>query len=243
TRWPQNAPCLIPPATPKFALAPDGVIHPPPVTKSPPLQPAGGGPASHVISACADEMTTSVMSSTLTCSALTVMSPGRSLVCSLMISTAPPSNEIFWLGSLETVTVWLFTIRVAISELPLAVAPSSVHMAVARASRKPAEMVFPATVSVTLATAASDRLALPWPTVVACTTSAVSSPGTLAFKSDASSAPPDDGRGPVSPSFVDTPSTLACTTVARPLQPVAWVAACHPAHNAGATGWGRAAPA
>src|SRR2546430_691906 len=61
---------------------------------------------------------------------------------------APPSNEMVWLGSPETVIVWLFTVRVAISELPLAVAPPSVHCAVARASRKPAEMVFPATVSI-----------------------------------------------------------------------------------------------
>src|SRR2546425_10866331 len=42
-RWPHSPPFLIPPATPKFPFAPDGVpvIQPPPVAN--PGQPAGGG--------------------------------------------------------------------------------------------------------------------------------------------------------------------------------------------------------
>src|SRR5713101_2720247 len=88
-RWPQKAPFLIPPATPKFPLAPDGVpvIHPPPVTKSW----HGGWVPRHVISAWADEITTSAIPSTTTCSALTVISPAlplAELVCSL-ITTLP----------------------------------------------------------------------------------------------------------------------------------------------------------
>src|SRR5690242_13609565 len=43
SRWPQNAPRLIPPATPKFAIPPDGPrIHPPPVTRSPEILQDGG---------------------------------------------------------------------------------------------------------------------------------------------------------------------------------------------------------
>src|SRR5690349_14377946 len=100
-------------------------------------------------------------------------------------------------------------------------------------------MVFPATVRVRLATDASDRLALPWPTVVACSTSAVSNPGTLASTSDFSAAPPSGGRGPASTSTRgERLSRVACTTVARPLKLVAWVAG-DPNQNSGATGSGR----
>ncbi len=192
------------------------MIQPPPVTKSPPLQPGGGGPAWQVMSACADEMTTSATPSTMMWSALTVMSPERALVCSLMI-TRPFSNATVWFGAPEMAIVWPFTDNLAMSELPLAVAPASVHFAVARASRKPAEMLLPPTVSASSATDASDWLLLPCATEVACSTSAVSSPGTLAFSSDASAAPPDGGRGPASTSVVERPSTVARTTVARPL--------------------------
>ncbi len=144
------------------------------------------------------------------------MSPGPALVCSLMI-TRPFGNSTVWFGAPEMAIVWPFTDSVAMSELPFAVAPASVHIAVARASRKPAEMLLPPTVSASSATDASDWLLFPWATVVACSTSAVSSPGTLAFNSDASAAPPDGGRGPASTSVVERPSTVAFTTVARPL--------------------------
>src|SRR5690349_10983308 len=229
-RWPHNCPCFIPPPTPKFARAPDGVpvIQPPPVTKSLPGQPGGGGDGGggagwQVISACAEDTITSAIPFTMMWSALTVMSPEPSLVCSLMI-TSPLGNGTVWLGCPETVMVWLFTERVATSALPLVVAPLPVHMAAARASRKSAAMVLPPTVNATCATEASDRLALPSPIVDACNTSAVSRPGTLASKSDACSDPPDEGSGPASTRTTGVrPSTLACTTVARPLKLVARV--------------------
>src|SRR6266480_477795 len=219
-RWPQNCPCLIPPATPKLALAPEGVpvIQPPPVTESAPaVQPGGAGAGWQVISACAEETITSATPGTMIWSALTVMSPAPLLVCSLII-TSPTTKGTLWLGSPETVTVWPFTDSAVMSELPLAVAPPSLQTAAARACSKPAETVLPATVSESSATDASERLALPRPTVDACNTSAVSRPGTLAFRSDASSAPPDGGRGPASASTTGgRPSTVACNTVARPL--------------------------
>src|SRR5437899_539921 len=68
----------MPPATPKFARAPDGrVIQPPPVTKSP----SGPEHPAHVMSACEDEITTSARGgppstglATVACSAFTEMS-------------------------------------------------------------------------------------------------------------------------------------------------------------------------
>src|SRR6266516_6532136 len=114
-RWPQSAPCLSPPATAKFAFAPDGpVIHPPPVTKSPLGQ--GGGPA-HEMSACADAMTTSATPVTVTWSALTVMSPGPP-VCSLMTTWPWPLGKVIvWLGSPETTIAWPLITSSAISGL------------------------------------------------------------------------------------------------------------------------------
>src|SRR5713226_7544677 len=97
-KLPQNAPFLIPPATPKFPRAPEGVlIQPPPVTKSPPGH--AGGPV-QVTSACADEITTSATPSMITWRAFTVMSAdflSTELLCSL-ITTRPPGREIVWLG-------------------------------------------------------------------------------------------------------------------------------------------------
>src|SRR2546426_4887499 len=168
----------MPPATPKFAFAPDGVpvIQPPPVMKSAGVHPGGGGgggAGAQVMSACAEEMITSATPSTLTWRALTVMSPAPALVCSLM-TTLPFGNVTVWFGVPSIAIVCPFTDRRAISELPLAVAPASVHLAVARASRKPAEILLLPTVRASSATDASDRLALPWPTVVACSTTAAS---------------------------------------------------------------------
>src|SRR5438105_198822 len=92
-RWPDSAPFLSPPATAKFALPPDGdTIHPPPVTKSDPAHGGCGGGPGQVMSACADAMTTSATPGTITCSALTVMSPGPLLFCSLMITSPPPGS-------------------------------------------------------------------------------------------------------------------------------------------------------
>src|SRR5256886_8999236 len=158
----------MPPPTPKFAFARVGVpvIQPPPVTKSAGVHPGGGGGGgvgSQLMSACAEEMTTSATPFTITCTALTVMSPGPEL-CSLMMTRTFGKSTV-WLGAPEIVIDCPFTDRAAISALPLAVAPASVHIAVARASRKPAEILLPPTVRASSATDASDRLALPWPTV------------------------------------------------------------------------------
>src|SRR2546426_3334040 len=98
----------MPPATPKFAFAPDGVpvIQPPPVMKSAGVHPGGGGgggAGAQVMSACAEEMITSATPSTLTWRALTVMSPEPALVCSLM-TTLPFGNSTVWYGVPSTWT-------------------------------------------------------------------------------------------------------------------------------------------
>src|SRR5436309_3488365 len=209
----------MPPATAKLPLAPDvvPVIHPPPVTN--PGQPGGGGgggAAGQPISACADETTTSATPVTTTCSALTVMAPAPSLRCSLM-TTLAVGSVIVWFVSPLTATVWELMVSSAISELPLADAVPSVHRASARAMRKPAVMVFPPAVTVTFATDASERLWLPPATVAACSTSADSSPGTVAASRLSCAAPPSGGSGPALTSRIDWPRTVACTTVAWPL--------------------------
>src|SRR5713226_1969191 len=160
-KLPQNAPFLIPPATPKFPRAPEGVlIQPPPVTKSPPGH--RGGPV-QVTSACADEITTSATPSMTTCRAFTVMSAdllSTELCCSLMIRR-PSGREMVWLGCPLTVTPCPLIIRPTISEVPFAVGPELVQAAVARAIRKSAAMVFPPAVSERSATEASELLAFP----------------------------------------------------------------------------------
>src|SRR5205823_12553902 len=124
-------------------------------------QPGGGGRVDwQLMSAWAEATITSATPVTMTCRALTVMSPEPELVCSLMI-TRPFGKSTVWLGAPEIVIVCPFTDSAAISELPLAVAPPPVHVAVACASRKPAEIALSPTVSARLATDASDRLALP----------------------------------------------------------------------------------
>src|SRR5882672_12575506 len=96
-RWPQNPPFLIPPATPKVPLAPDGaVIHPPPVMKS--LLESQAGAGQLWMSACADEMTTSATPGNTTCSAFTVMSPSPVVSCSLMTTFPPAGNGIVSFG-------------------------------------------------------------------------------------------------------------------------------------------------
>src|SRR5256885_13835068 len=141
----------MPPATAKLPFACDGVtvIHPPPVTN--PGQPGGGGGGGAVgqpISACADETTTSAMSLTTTCSALTVMSPAPGLCCSLM-TTRPFGSAIVWFGSPLTTTVWALIVSSAISELPLVEGEPPGQRASARAMRKPAATGFSAAAAVT----------------------------------------------------------------------------------------------
>src|SRR5436309_8053583 len=104
----------MPPVTPKFALAPEGVpvIHPPPVTKSHSL---GGGLVAppllalpHVIPADDEPKTRFTPALVMTCKALTVMSAVVVVCetnCSLMITKLPFTNT-FWLTCPLTAMVW-----------------------------------------------------------------------------------------------------------------------------------------
>src|SRR5713101_3880858 len=157
SRWPHSPPFFIPPATPKLALAPALVIHPPPVTKSLAVLQLG---APQVTSASAEEMMTFATLGMTTCSALTVRSAGPWFFCSLMT-------------------------RLASSELPEVAGPFDVQTAIAEAMRKSAEMELPPTVRLASATDASERLRSPWPTVEACSTSTERKPGTLADSKEA----------------------------------------------------------
>src|SRR5438270_993599 len=163
----------------------------------------------------------------VTCSALTSMLPDCPLTeldCSL-ITTVPilDGRTIVWFCDPATVIGWPplteLIDRLAISELPLTDGLLPVHLAVALDIRKSAVMVVPATVKPRVATEASDRLALPWPTVVAWATSAPLNDPALpseiggTVRSEASCAPPVDGRSPVSAIRGNcVPSTEACTT-------------------------------
>src|SRR2546422_7905104 len=163
SRWPHSAPFLNPPATAKLPLAPDGVpvIHPPPVAKSGQEGGGGGSGCGQPMSACADDTTTSATPLTTTWSALTVISPGA-VVCSLMTTCPCPfGSKMVWLGCPLTTIDALLIVSSAISELPLVVAPPSVHRASARAMRKPAELEFPPAARDSCATGASERLCLP----------------------------------------------------------------------------------
>src|SRR4029077_18191243 len=245
-RGPQK-PFFTPPATAKFALAlgSDGeTIHPPPVTKSVGVAPQAGGcdgDVGHVISACACETMTSASgppagvagSGMGTCSALTSMvadRPPNELDCSLIIPVPALSGRtIVWFGAVVTVTGWppltVLMVRLASSELPLTDGLLPSHWAASLDIRKSAVIVVagviavPATVKLRFATEASERLALPWPTVVAWGTSAPLNDPILpsevggTVRSEASCAPPVEGRSPVSAIEGScTPSTEACTT-------------------------------
>src|SRR5205807_1984715 len=163
----------------------------------------------------------------VTCRALTSMLPDCPLTeldCSL-ITTVPAlsGRAIVWFGASVTVMGWPplteLIDRLASSELPLTDGLLPVHWALALDIRKSAVIVVPATVKLRVATEASDRLALPWPTVVAWATSAPLNDPALpseidgTVRSEASCAPPVDGRSPVSAIRGNgVPSTEACTT-------------------------------
>src|SRR5438067_10690072 len=115
----------------------------------------------------------------------------------------------------------------ASSERPLTDGLPPLHWAVASDIRKSALTVFPAAVTLRSATAASDRLAFPRPTVVAWATSAPFRAPALpseiggTSRREASWAPPVEGRGPVSATVIgvgETSGTVACTTYAWPLK-------------------------
>src|SRR5437764_2568014 len=161
------------------------------------------------------------------CSALTSMLPDCPLTeldCSL-ITTVPilDGRTIVWFGDPATVIGWPplteLIDNLASSELPLTDGLLPLHWAAALDIRKSAVIVVPATVTLRSATEASDRLALPWPTVVAwATSSRLNDPalpcengGTV--KSAASCAPPVEGRSPVSAIRGSCmPSRESCTT-------------------------------
>src|SRR3989441_2532378 len=163
----------------------------------------------------------------VTCRAFTSMLPDCPLTefdCSL-ITTVPTllGRTIVWFGVVITVMGWPPLIelidRLASSELPLTDGLLPWHWAAALDIRKSAVIVVPATVALRSATEASDRLALPWPTVVAWATSAPLNAPALpsviggTVRSEASCAPPVEGRSPVSAIGSGcTPSTDACTT-------------------------------
>src|SRR5438067_7798566 len=120
---------------------------------------ASGGPPSGLVA--------------VTWSALTSMLPDCPLIdvdCSL-ITTLPAltGRMIVWFGAVVTVMGWPplteLMDRAASSELPLTDGLLPLHLAVALDIRKSALIVVPATVKLRFATEASDRLALPWPTV------------------------------------------------------------------------------
>src|SRR5207245_8842111 len=69
---------------------------------------------------------------------------------------------------------WPLMVTFASSELPLTAGPDPVHIAIARAMRKLAETVLPATLRLTFASEASERTRSPWATVAACRVSTVS---------------------------------------------------------------------
>src|SRR5438445_1514613 len=183
SRCPQK-PFFMPPATAKFALAlrSDGeTIHPPPVTKSVGVAPQAGGcdgDVGHVMSACAWETMTSTNGGgpptgllMVTCRALTSMLPDCPLTeldCSL-ITTMPAlsGRTTVWFGAPVTLMGWPPIDKLASSELPLTDGLLPVHRAAALDIKKSAMIVVLATVRLRLATEASERLALPWPTVVA----------------------------------------------------------------------------
>src|SRR3989441_3076434 len=116
----------------------------------------------------------------VTCRAFTSMLPACPLTefeCSL-ITTVPAllGRTIVWFGVVITVMGWPplteLIDRLARSELPLTDGLFPLHWAAALDIRKSAVIVVPATVALRSATEASDRLALPWPTVVALAPSA-----------------------------------------------------------------------
>src|ERR1051326_8939337 len=146
-------------------------------------------------------------------------------VCSLIMIHAPPGKETVWFAKPVTPTLWPLTTNPSTSVIPLMVRALPQN-AFALLITKPALMVLPATVRLTLAMDASDWLALPPPMAVACNTSPKSNPGTETFSRDAWFVPPVLLMLPVSASATGRiPSPFACTTVARPPKVEHWAAA------------------
>src|SRR5205823_10176166 len=79
-------------------------------------------------------------------------------------------------------------------------------------------------VKLTLATDASDAVALAWPTAVAWKTCAETPPGRLASSIEASCAPPVSDNGLVFATDTALPATVPETADASPRKPVAVVA-------------------
>src|SRR6266404_3373144 len=118
----------MPPATPKFAFAPDGVpvIQPPPVMKS---QGCGGVVTTpevpQVIPADAEAKTTSTpANASITCNPLTVIVDAVA-VCSLMITRPPSASKTNWLAAPVTATAWPLMTSPVICTCPLTVNPAA----------------------------------------------------------------------------------------------------------------------
>src|SRR5213594_799918 len=215
----------MPPATPKLALACDGVpvIHPPPVTKwhGGGLLPAGGGVVGQVMAADEEATTTSTPAQgTMRCRALTVM-PAIPATCSLMITKPPLDRKTNWLACPVTAIAWPLITSPVTSTTALTAAPfgqsaetrditKSATMVVAR-NGKPAQPV-----KLTLATEASDSATVPPATMDACETPKDSPPARLASSADASWAPPVRDSGPVLARETPLPITNPATADACP---------------------------
>src|SRR5216684_1175495 len=98
----------MPPATPKLARAPDGVpvIHPPPVTKSP----TGGVHAAQLMSACAEEITTSASVRPLMISPASSELPlALAVPLPSQVASASDRSRSAWMEFLATVRLTLAT--------------------------------------------------------------------------------------------------------------------------------------
>src|SRR6266540_2317020 len=220
----------MPPATPKLALAPDGVpvIHPPPVTKlhGGGLLPAGGGLLGQVMAANDEPTTTSAPAQgTMRCNALTVI-PATPANCSLIITKPPLDRITNWFACPVTAMAWPLITSPVTSTAATSAAPfgqgaetrditKSAVMVVAM-NGKPAQPV-----KLTLATEASASATVPPPTTDACETPTDSPPARLASSADASWAPPVSNSGPVLARETPLPITNPATAEACPWNVVA----------------------
>jgi len=144
----QNAPCLIPPATPKLALgARTGARDPtPPVTNPRRVQPGGGeaGAGWQVISACAEERSRP-RPQARTQERVDGDVSRPLLVCSLVMTRRWAIALSDWAHPRSDGLA--FTDSAAMSELPLAVGPPSLQTAARAPGASRPEIVLPATVS------------------------------------------------------------------------------------------------
>ena len=160
----------MPPATPKLALSPDGVpvIQPPPVTKSHGgISPGAGGELvtnPHMTPIVdAPKTTFTPANASMTCRALTVMTPAPA-ICSFRITKPPSERNTIWFAASVTATAWPLMASAWTWLCPLT--PNAAQTAATCDITKSAVMVVapdrkPAAVRLTSATAASAEAAFP----------------------------------------------------------------------------------